>query len=127
MACRAEWIRFATPARQDVTMEMARFTHEFASGRPRKLGRARNVTIHPTVKIEPVRGGVAARASEIGVSGHGRDTDRAVASVRSIVGIWARSLAASGQLEQALARLGVSWEDSGPTIDIKPRVLRDTV
>lgn len=84
------------------------------------------MTIYPAVRIEQIRGGVAARAPEIGVTAHGVDADRALASIRSIVGIWARSLAGVGQLEQVLARLGVTWDDAGSKIDVKPRLIADT-
>lgn len=80
------------------------------------------MTIFPAVQIEPILSGVAARLPEIGMSCHGRDTERALASARSTVGIWARALAKDGTLEQTLARLGVAWEPSGRGIVIEPAV-----
>jgi hypothetical protein len=80
------------------------------------------VTIMPSVCIEPISSGVAARLPEIGMACHGRDTDRALAAVRATVGIWARALASDGTLPQTLARLGVPWEDRGKGIVIEPNV-----
>lgn len=80
------------------------------------------MTIHPSVSIEPIPSGVAARLPEIGMACHGRDADRALASVRSTVAIWARALASDGTLPQTLARLGVAWEDRGRGIVIEPTV-----
>ena len=80
------------------------------------------MTIHPCVSLEPITSGVAARLPEIGMACHGVDADRALASVRSTVGIWARALASEGTLQQTLARLGVAWEDRGRGIVIEPTV-----
>lgn len=90
-----------------------------------KFGTARRapiVTIFPIIKIEPIMSGVAARLPEIGMACHGRDAERAVASARSTVGIWARALAKDGTLELTLARLGIAWEPSSRGIVIKPVV-----
>src|SRR5260221_13023808 len=78
----------------------------------RAVDRSKNVTIRPSVFIEPIYSGVAARLPEIGMACHGRDADRALASVRSTVAIWARALASDGTLKKTLARLGVVWEET---------------
>jgi len=84
------------------------------------------VTIHPTVHIEPIKAGMAARTPEIGLAGHGRDEGRALASLTSVVAIWARSLAQQGLLEGTLARLGVRWEGDGGVIRVEPAVTGDS-
>jgi hypothetical protein len=80
------------------------------------------MTIYPLVTVESIRSGVAARTPEIGLAGHGRDTSRAVASVSSIVGIWARTLQGAGELELTLARLGIEYSAAGRGIVIEPAV-----
>lgn len=81
------------------------------------------MTIVPTVTITAIQGGIAARAVEIGLAGHGRDQDRAVASLRSMLRTWVRCLAEDGELERTLARLGVVAVPGGDTIefDIRPQ------
>lgn len=81
------------------------------------------MTIIPTVTVMAIQGGVAARAVEIGLAGHGRDQDRAVASLRSMLRTWARCLSEDGELERTLARLGVVAVPGGDTIevDIQPK------
>ena len=82
------------------------------------------MTIQPLVTITEIRGGMAARAVEIGLAGHGRDQERAVAALRSVIGTWARCLAQDGELERTLVRLGVASNTSGDGLqiafDLKP-------
>jgi hypothetical protein len=77
-----------------------------------------NMTIMPVVTVTEIRGGIAAHAVEIGLAGHGRDQDRALSALRSVVGTWARCLAADGELERVIARLGVASiaSDGGPEV-----------
>ena len=79
------------------------------------------MTIIPTVTITEIRGGIAAEAVEIGLAGHGRDQDRAVASLRSMLRTWARCLSEDGELERTLARLGVVVVPGGDTIEVDIR------
>ncbi|CAN5237636.1 hypothetical protein BH24CHL7_BH24CHL7_04320 [soil metagenome] len=80
------------------------------------------MTIRPTVMVEPIKAGVAARAIEIGIACHGRDEDRALAALRATVGIWARALASGGDLEGILARLGIVWEPGSDQLNVVPDV-----
>lgn len=85
------------------------------------------MTIIPTVTITAIQGGQAARAVEIGLTGHGRDQDRAVASLRSMLRTWARCLSEAGELERTLTRLGVVVVPGGDTleVDIRPQQATD--
>ena len=78
------------------------------------------MTIRPVVTVESCRAGIAARAREIGLACHGRDEERAMASIRVTLGIWARLLATEGDLEGTLARLGVLWDDAGAGLSVEP-------
>lgn len=80
------------------------------------------MTIRPTVMVEPIKAGIAARAEEIGLAGHGRDVSRAVAAVQFTIAIWARSLASTGELELTLGRLGIEYSLDGKGIVIEPAV-----
>lgn len=80
------------------------------------------MTIHPSVTFASIRLGVAARATEIGLVCHGQDSGRALTSLRTAVGIWARALASDGTLEPTLARLGVAWDAQGQGIVVEPDV-----
>jgi len=84
------------------------------------------MTIHPTVRLQAIKAGMAARTPEIGLAGHGRDEGRALAALTSVVAIWARSLAQQGILEGTLARLGVRWDGDGSVIQIEPAVTSDS-
>lgn len=66
------------------------------------------MTIEPTVTVTKIKGGVAAKAVEIGLAGHGRDQERALASLQSMVRTWASCLLAAGELERSLVRLGIA-------------------
>jgi hypothetical protein len=76
------------------------------------------MTIAPVVTVTEIKGGIAARAVEIGLAGHGRDRERAIASLRSMVRTWARCLLEDGELERTLARLGVATQEGGEGLDI---------
>jgi hypothetical protein len=80
------------------------------------------MTIRPVVSVEEIRSGVAVRAREIGLACHGRDEERAMASMRHTLGIWARALESEGALEGALYRCGVLWDANGAGIVIEPAV-----
>ena len=80
------------------------------------------MTIYPTVIVGNIRGGVAARALELGLACHGPDEGRALAAIRTTVAIWARALESDGLLEGSLARNGVRWEGSGEPISVEPIV-----
>lgn len=84
------------------------------------------MTIRPVVTVEPIRAGIAVRAREIGLACHGRDEERALASMRSTLGIWARLIAAEGTLEPTLARLGVLRDQEGRGIVVEPTVIAVT-
>ena len=84
------------------------------------------MTIRPTVSVERIRAGIAARASEIGLACHGRDEERALASLRVTLGIWARAISQDGDLEPTLARLGVLWDDAGTGVVVEPAVRAGT-
>lgn len=79
----------------------------------------RNMTIMPVVTVTEIRGGIAARASEIGLAGHGRDQERAMASLRSVVATWARCLAEAGELERTLARRGVASNEGDDALRVE--------
>lgn len=84
------------------------------------------MTIHTTVTIAIVKGGIAARSEEIELVGHGRDRDRAVSSLRSAVEVWARCLARDGSLEGALEARRVVFSHSGDGIVVEPRLVSVT-
>lgn len=73
----------------------------------------------PVVTVTEIQGGFAARAIEIGLAGHGRDRDRALAALRSAVGTWARCLSEDGELERTLARLGVAWVSGSDDLQVE--------
>lgn len=76
------------------------------------------MTIVPVVTVTEIKGGMAARATEIGLAGHGRDRERAMASLRSMVRTWARCLSDEGELERTLARLGVVARPDGDGLNV---------
>jgi hypothetical protein len=77
------------------------------------------VTIKQSVTVTEIRGGIAARASEIGLAGHGRDQERALDALRSVVAIWARCLADEGELKRTLARRGVASSEGNGALRIE--------
>jgi hypothetical protein len=76
------------------------------------------MTIQPVVTVTTIQGGVSATAIEIGLAGHGRTPDKALTALRSMVGTWARLLAADGELERVLARRGIASRDDTDTIAV---------
>lgn len=84
------------------------------------------MTIHPVVTVTEIRGGVAARAIEIGLASHGRDQGRAEAALRSVITTWARCLLLDGELDRSLARLGIVTEMGGEDLIVDLDVRRVT-
>jgi hypothetical protein len=80
------------------------------------------MVVSPYVEISEIFGGVAARASELGLTGHGRDDAHALASLERGVVAWCHGLAADGSLEDVLTRQGVEWRQEGEGISLEMRL-----
>jgi hypothetical protein len=77
------------------------------------------------LRVGGIQGGMAARAVSVPLAGHGRDQDRAVASLVRAVLAWCHGLQADGALEQALRDRGIRWRSDGHDLTVQPNVLRD--
>jgi hypothetical protein len=81
------------------------------------------MTINLLVRVETIQSGAAARAVNLPLAGHGRDPDRAVASLVRGVVAWGHGLAATGELEAALSGRGIRWQADEHDLTIAPEVV----
>lgn len=78
------------------------------------------VTIEVQVRIGPIQNGAAAVAVDLPLAGHGRDQDRAVASLMRGVLAWCHGLEATGALEGALGDRGMRWRPGDGELTVVP-------
>jgi hypothetical protein len=75
------------------------------------------ILVAPT--FSPIKGGIEARSPLLRLVGHGSDSDSASASLARAVRAWCVGLAAAGDLESALRRHGVRWDQAGEGIEVE--------
>lgn len=71
------------------------------------------------------RSGVTARATRVGLVGHGVDTASAISRLQEVTKAWAVSLERGGWLTEALSRTGVAHDVSGDGLDVEVRSSND--
>jgi hypothetical protein len=81
------------------------------------------VTIELLVRVEQIQNGAAAVAMQLPLAGHGRDPDRAVASLMRGVLAWCHGLEATGALEGALGDRGMRWRPGDGELTVVPAFL----
>jgi hypothetical protein len=81
------------------------------------------MTITMLVRIEPIQYGTAARVVGLPLAGHGRDAERAIASLTRGVQAWCHGLQAAGVLEESLRSHGIKWRDVGKDVQIEAQVV----
>ncbi len=73
-------------------------------------------------RVSERRGGMAATAPRLGLTGHGVTEEEAMASLRDGVAAWTLGLSLAGALDEALARRGVLCADAeaaGLSVDLR--------
>jgi hypothetical protein len=78
------------------------------------------VTVEVLVRIGQIQNGAAAVAVALPLAGHGRDQDRAVASLMRGVLAWCHGLEATGALEGALGERGMRWRPGDGELTVVP-------
>jgi len=81
------------------------------------------MTVTMQVRIEQIQSGTAARAVGLPLAGHGRDANRAVASLTRGVQAWCHGLRAAGVLEESLRSHGMTWRDGGNEVQIEAQIV----
>lgn len=72
-------------------------------------------------QLRPIRPGIEAYAASVHLTGHGRDAEEALDSLRRGVRAWCIGLQCAGELERVLRRRGIPWESDGDTITVDLR------
>lgn len=76
-------------------------------------------------EIADRRSGIAVRAPQLRLAGHGEDKDTALHSLRGAVNAWVVGLLESGQLARAVQRSGVGYDPEGEDVEILFEMVAD--
>jgi hypothetical protein len=83
---------------------------------------AASVKIQVEVEFGQIKGGVSARAPQVGLAGHGLDREEALEALLAALKAWAGGLNRVHLLAKALKHRSIAFDDNGSalTIDIVP-------